>query len=75
MMSHIQNKQTNIYEIKYAEITEAEQRKIEDATVGYYAWTKENTLPAVYFFMEGEVVFVGDNRNTIKNLDKYVQVI
>lgn len=68
------NYQAIIYEIKWTEVKEDEIKYLEDSTVGPYAWKKENSLPAVYFFMEGEVTFLTDSQTTLDYLMKYVTV-
>lgn len=64
-----------IYEIEYTNITEQDQKYIEDSTVGQYGWSTESTLPSVYFFMMGEVVGLGDSSTTMNKLNKFVEVI
>ena len=65
----------NVYEIVYSKVDEESLNYIIDSTVGYYAWTKESTVPTTYFFMQGVVAMTGDNETTGKLLDKYVEVV
>lgn len=63
-----------IYSIPLNMITNENVEKINDATVGYYDWSKNQSIPAVFFFGSGTVVFRGDDTNTMNFLNKYVQV-
>ena len=65
---------TNVYEIVYTDIKDEELNYIIDATVGYYGWTETDSVPATFFFMQGTVVFRGDDQNTVQYLNKYVEV-
>ena len=65
---------TNIFEIKFTEVKEEDLHYIVDATVGYYGWRDEQTLPSVFFFMQGSVAFCGNETDTMNFLMKYVTV-
>lgn len=67
-------KHANVYEIKYTKVDSEALKYLIDATVGYYGWTEKSSVPAVYFFMEGEVITRSDEENTIKYLNEYVEV-
>ena len=64
----------SVYEIVYTNVKDEELNYIIDATVGYYGWTENDSVPATYFFMQGTVVFRGDDQNTVQYLNKYVEV-
>ena len=68
-------KHANIYEIEYTKVDEDGLKYLIDATVGYYGWTENSSVPATYFFMQGSVVFKGDDQNTVQYLNKYVEII
>ena len=68
------NNNARVYEIVLTEMTPEDLTYIQDSTVGYYVWKDEDVVPTVYFFMEGEVVTRTSSDNTIKYLNKYVEV-
>lgn len=63
-----------IYYIPLETITDENVEVVNECTVGYYSWEKQQTVPAVYFFKKGTAVYRGDNSNTIKYLNRYVTV-
>ena len=63
-----------IYYISLNEITESNINYVSSATEGYYQWTEKSTVPAVYFFMQGEVIFCADQTNAMDYLLTYVEV-
>lgn len=66
--------QARVYYIKYASIDDENFTYLSNSTVGYYEWTEKSTVPAVYFFANGDVVFKGDDSNTMNYLNRYVGV-
>ena len=64
-----------IYEIKYQDIDEEGFSYLQQATVGYYSWSENSSVPTVYFFMGGEVVMKGSSDNTMNILTKYIEVV
>ena len=63
-----------IYYIPVSNITDANVNYLYEATEGYYQWTEKSTVPAVYFFMKGEVVFQADQTNAMEYLVERVEV-
>ena len=74
IQSWCEKNHAEIYEIEFTKIDEEGLKYLIDATVGYYGWTEKSSVPAVYFFMEGEVITRSDEENTIKYLNEYVEV-
>ena len=65
----------NAYYIRVTDMTKEESDLLTDLTVGsYYEWKDKNSIPAVYFMMQGEIMFCGDSSNTMNYLSKYVAV-
>ena len=64
-----------IYYIQVSSITPENEHYISDSTVGYYSWDDRKVTPTVYFLMQGEVVFAGDETNTMSFLMKKVDVV
>lgn len=65
-----------IYYIPISNITEDNMHFLIDATVGqHYEWSDKDPVPAVYFFMETNVLFRGDGENTMNYLNRYVEVL
>ena len=63
-----------IYYVPLATIADENVEVVNECTVGYYSWEKQQAVPAVYFFKKGTAVYRGDNSNTIKYLNRYVTV-
>ena len=63
-----------IYYIPLSTITDENVEVVNECTVGYYSWEKQQAVPAVYFYKKGTAVYRGDNSNTIKYLNRYVAV-
>ena len=63
-----------IYAIQVNDIDEQGFNYIVDSTVGYYGWNESSSVPTTYFFSEGVVVVAADEQNTMKMIDKYVEV-
>lgn len=66
--------QGTIYYIPVTDISESNINYVVSATEGYYAWSEKSTVPAVFFFMRGEVVFCADQTNAMDYLLTYVEV-
>ena len=73
--SWISTNHGRIYYVPYQSIDEDNIAYLSDATVGYYQWTSKSSVPAVYFFTGGEVKFCGNEKTTIKYLERYVAVL
>ena len=58
--------------VPVASITESNVQKLYDATVGYYSWAEDSSVPATFFFSEKQVVFRGDSTNTMNFFVKYI---
>ena len=65
----------NVYYIHYSEVTESDLSTLVDITDGYYQWSEDTSIPAAYFMMMGEIIFRGSADNTLKYLNRYVEVI
>ena len=63
-----------IYYIPLETITDETIDVVNECTVGYYSWEKQQAVPAVYFYKKGTAVYRGDSSNTIKYLNRYVTV-
>ena len=63
-----------IYYIPFQSITSENVQYIYDSTVGYYQWAEDSSIPATYFFMQGEVIIKGSSDNTMNFIKKYVAV-
>ncbi|MDY4848794.1 MAG: hypothetical protein SO176_00815 [Bacilli bacterium] len=63
-----------IYYLPISSITESNKHYVLDATEGYYVWQDQDIVPTTYFFMQGSVAFKANDSNTIKYLDRYVEV-
>ena len=66
----------NVYNIDYSSVTAEDLAMLKEITAEdtSYNWTDESSIPAVYFMMEGYIIFRGGTTNTIKYLNRYVEV-
>ena len=71
----VKAKKGKIYYIKIQSINAENIHYLEDATVGYYQWAEGDSVPATYFFTQGEVAFKGISHDTMTLLTKYVTVV
>ena len=66
----------NVYYIHYSEITESDLSTLISITADdYYKWDENSTIPATYFMMGGAILFRGSSDNTLKYLNRYVEVV
>ena len=64
----------NVYYIHYSEVSQSDLSTLIDITEGYYQWSEEASIPATYLMMMGEIIFRGDSTNTLKYLNRYIEV-
>ena len=65
----------NIYYIDIANANETDFNKIQASTKGMYQFLEKDTVPATFFFYEGEVAFrIGANEDLGHYLEQYVEV-
>lgn len=65
----------NIYFLDVLNMGETDLNKVQAATRGMYQFLENDTIPATYFFYEGQVAFrVGPNEDLGHYLEQYVEV-
>ena len=65
----------NIYYVDIVDMNESDFNKVQAATQGVYQFSENDSIPATYFFFEGEVAFrVGAEDDLGHYLEQYVEV-
>ena len=65
-----------IYYIPWKSVTEENEHYLIDSTnEGLYAWKHGDSVPAVFFFMEGYVVIRTGENDTMSYLTNHVEVV
>ena len=75
LQPYAQGSHCNIYFVDVLDMAESDFNKVQAATKGMYQFLENDTIPATYFFFEGEVAFrIGPNEDLGHYLEQYVEV-
>lgn len=75
LQPYAQGSHCNIYYVDVLDLSESDFNKVQAATRGMYQFLENDTIPATYFFYEGQTAFrIGPNEDLGHYLQQYVEV-